>query len=176
MSPERRKQLILAALLATLGVVLYQSWPRTAVQAPASSNQRQVAQVRDRGASPEVPDVKLEALQGERPKPGDANRNLFRFKPKALPPSPSSQEAGPPPPPGLPSPAQVPPIPLRFIGTVKDDKGVVAAFADERGEVFNGREGDTIDGRYRIVRIGIESVELVRIDGMVRQVIPLSNR
>ena len=40
--------------------------------------------------------------------------------------------------------------------------------------VFYGREGDTIEGRYRILRIGVESIELARLDGTGRQVIRLS--
>jgi hypothetical protein len=37
-----------------------------------------------------------------------------------------------------------------------------------------GKEGDVIDGRYRIVRIGVESIELTYLDGRGRQTIRLS--
>jgi hypothetical protein len=79
-----------------------------------------------------------------------------------------------PPPPRVPS--GPPPIPLRFIGLV-DAPGAqsprLAVLSDGRN-VFHGREGDIIDGRYRIVRIGVESIEMSYVDGRGRQTIRLS--
>jgi hypothetical protein len=49
----------------------------------------------------------------------------------------------------------------------------MAVLSDNRG-VYWGREGDTIEGRYRIVRIGTESIELAHLDGNGRQTIRLS--
>jgi Tfp pilus assembly protein PilP len=74
--------------------------------------------------------------------------------------------AGPPPP---------PPIPLKFIGIVQKqgESTRIAVLSDGRG-VYHGREGDVIEGRYRIVRIGNDSVEMVYLDGRGRQVIRLS--
>ena len=40
--------------------------------------------------------------------------------------------------------------------------------------VFYGREGDIIEGRYRIVRIGLESIEMMHVDGRGQQTIRLS--
>jgi hypothetical protein len=74
-----------------------------------------------------APDVHLDALNGERPKPVGPERNLFRFKPKAPPPPPlppargsEPVEAAPPAPAG---PPPLPPITLKFIGTVQKDGG-----------------------------------------------------
>ena len=39
--------------------------------------------------------------------------------------------------------------------------------------VFHGRVGDVIDGRYRIVRIGLESVDVERVDGQGEQTLRL---
>ena len=74
--------------------------------------------------------------------------------------------AGPPPP---------PPIPLRFIGFVEqpDRRPKLAVLSDGRG-VFYGHEGDIIGGRYRIVRIGLESIEMVYVDGRGQQTIRLT--
>jgi hypothetical protein len=71
--------------------------------------------------------------------------------------------------------AQPPPIPLRFIGIVQKqgDSTKIAVLSDSRG-VYHGREGDVIEGRYRIVRVGNESVELVYLDGRGRQVLRLT--
>ena len=48
--------------------------------------------------------------------------------------------------------------------------GPVAVLSDNRG-VYYGREGDAIEGRYRILRIGVESVDLAYLDGRGRQTI-----
>jgi hypothetical protein len=78
-----------------------------------------------------------------------------------------AQPAGPPPP---------PPIPLKFIGKVESGKaGLVAVLSDNRG-VYQGRQGDIIEGRYRILRIGVESVDLAYLDGRGRQTIRLTGQ
>jgi hypothetical protein len=41
---------------------------------------------------------------------------------------------------------------------------------------MQGKDGDIIDGRYRIVKIGTESVELTYVDGRGRQVIRLTGQ
>ena len=136
-----------------------------------------------------VADVRLEALQRTRPGLEGTQRNLFRFQ--AQPASPS------PPPPtvptgrvGLPAgrglgrlgragnsgPPPSPPIPMRFIGMVEAQTGLVAFFSDGRGHVVSGREGDTIEGRYRILKVGPDAAELSYLDGRGRQTIRLSGQ
>src|SRR5262249_26513537 len=105
METERRRQILLAAVAVVLAVVAYEAWPRTSGNAPASSNQRRTPPAATTGttggnlkaeneagkqasAGSRAPEVHLEALDAERPKPGAADRNLFRFKPKAPPPPP----------------------------------------------------------------------------------------
>jgi hypothetical protein len=178
MASSRRQQIALGVLLAVLALVVYwQMRPQTAVPASAPSNTR-AARSPGRGApATEVPDVRLEDLQKERAKGGEATRNIFGFKPPPPPPRPVAQPAPPrdtlpAPPPVAPGP---PPIPLQLIGIVTDEKGKLAALTDDRG-VYPAREGDTIEGRYRVVTIGDESVVIEHIDGRGRQSIPLSNR
>jgi hypothetical protein len=55
----------------------------------------------------------------------------------------------------------------------RTNKMKIAVLSDGRN-VFYGQEGETIDGRYRIERIGVESIEMVWLDGRGRQVIRLS--
>jgi len=76
---------------------------------------------------------------------------------------------GPPPP---------PPIPLRYIGYLDQPGEVprVAVLSDGRGNVFNGKEGDIIEGRYRVLRIGTDSADLIYVDGRGRQTIRLSGQ
>jgi hypothetical protein len=181
MASNRRQQVVLGALLVVLAIVIYwQLRPQTAVPASPPSNPRAARTEAGRAAAGgEVPDVQLEALQQERPKGGQATRNIFRFKPAAPPPRPAAPQNPPPrfgtPPPLPPVAGGVPPIPLQLIGIVEDDKGKLAALTDDKG-VYAAREGTSVEGRYRVVSIGDESVVVEHIDGRGRQTIPLSNR
>jgi hypothetical protein len=40
----------------------------------------------------------------------------------------------------------------------------------------HGRDGDIVDGRYLIVKIGTESIEMTYVDGRGRQVIRLTGQ
>ena len=183
MERERRNQLVLGALAMVLAAVAYQQWPSTAVEAPAASNDVQGTARTPAGKPPmTAPDVHLKALGDERPKPGEVERNLFRFKPKPAPPPPAPVERVPPvatAPVGPPPPA-VPPIALKFISVVeRPERGgeKIALLSDGRGgpSIF-GKEGDVIEGRYKIVRIGAESIEVAYLDGHGRQTIRLTGQ
>jgi len=183
MRTERRRQLLLGALAVVLVFVVYRLWTATSATPAQTSNPTGAAGTQARRtagaaqASPTAPDVHLRTLEADRPKPGRHDRNLFRFKPKA----PSPPEAQPPPPvvtnpvpPGPPPPPPVPQIPLKFIGTLERGGQKIAILSDSSGHVSFGPEGATIDGRYRIVRIGAESVELAHVDGRGHQMIRLT--
>jgi hypothetical protein len=186
MGTERRKQLMLAALLAVLAFVGYRAMEQTSAPAATASNQRTQATPGSRGdgvAPAAGPDVHLQALDDARPKPVAAGRNLFRFKPKAPPPPPPGSRTaaavpvGPPPPVAPPGPAPPPPITLKFIGVVEqpDGKPKIGVLSDSQGHVFYGSEnGPPIEGRYRILRIGLESIEMSYLDGRGRQTIRLT--
>ena len=185
MAPERRRQLVLAALAILLTVVIVQMWPGTSTSPGPTSNQAEAArpsrpgQKASTAAGPPV--VHLEALQSERPKPESAERNLFRFKQKAPPPPPpaASRPVAPPPPvvpAGPPPPPPLAPIALKFIGIVEapSQGEKIAILSDGRNAPFYGKEGAIIEGRYRILKIGVESVELAYADGRGRQTIRLT--
>ena len=122
-------------------------------------------------------DVKLEALQQPPPAASASERNPFRFKPAPPPPPP------PPPKPVVtapvvpvdPGPPPPPPITIKFIGVVETAGGKVGAFTDCRA-TFPGREGEVIEGRYRVVRIGIESAIVEYRDGRGRTTLPLNGQ
>jgi hypothetical protein len=69
-----------------------------------------------------------------------------------------------------------PPIPLKFIGIVeaRGQAKRYAALIDSTGHSFQGREGEIVAGQYRIVKIGVESIEMTYLDGRGRQTIRLS--
>jgi hypothetical protein len=52
----------------------------------------------------------------------------------------------------------------------------VAVFRETSGDIVNGKEGDIIDGRYRLLKIGVESADLSYVDGRGRQTIRLSGQ
>ncbi len=183
MGIDRRKQMLLGLLVVLLGALAYRAMTTSPAPSP-SSNRARASGPGGRGGRGDsavaAPDVHLDALNGERPKPVGPERNLFRFKPKAAPPPPPvARGAGPgeappsPPPSGIP---QLPPITLKFIGTVQKDGGrtTFAVLTDGQGPPMSGKEGDTIAGRYRILRIGVESVEMSYLDGRGRQTIRIN--
>ena len=85
----------------------------------------------------------------------------------------STEPAKPMPPTG---PIPPPPIPLKFIGILTRENGVQWAVLSDGKVVSYGRDGDIIDGRYRIVKIGTESIELAYVDGRGRQVVRLTGQ
>ncbi len=64
---------------------------------------------------------------------------------------------------------------MEFIGLVEQapSRLKLAVLSDGKN-VFYGKEGDTIEGRYRIERIGAESIDMAYIDGRGRQTLRLS--
>jgi len=196
MATERRWQpLLLGGLVVVLLVIVYRIWPSAAPSAtpsPASNSQAGTSGQRvqqHQAPSAETPDVHLEALDGERPKPAATDRNLFRYKQKAPPPPPPSPRPTTTAPPtgqptqpvvsGPPQPPPPPPIALKFIGTIErpGQSGVkIAMLSDGRGTPFYGKEGEVVEGRYRILKIGVESIEIAYADGRGRQTIRLSGQ
>jgi hypothetical protein len=188
MATERSRQLLLGAIVLVLAFVIYRVWPTTSAAEVPSSNKTggtaPAARKQQAAAPPESPGVNLEALNADRPKPGAADRNLFRFKPKPPPPPPPPPIVVPPPVPSgntplpgpPPPPPGPPPITLKFIGLMESptQKQKIAVLSDGRNAPFLGKEGDIIEGRYRILKIGVESIELAYADGRGRQTIRLT--
>lgn len=180
MPPERRRQILLALLTVVLAAVIYVRWPQTADRATATSNHPGAARPPASASGSTAPDVHLKSLEAEHAKPGEVERNLFRFRPKpSPPPAPRPTVAMPPPQPVVPSgpppPPPLPPIALKFIGLLETGNAQrIAILSDGRGAPLYGKEGDTVLGQYKILRIGVESIELAYLDGRGRQTIRLS--
>jgi hypothetical protein len=186
MATERGRQVLLGVLAIVLAFTAYRTWTQTSAAPRAASNQRTAPPARgaattgSSGDQTSAPDVHLDALSENRPKPVSAERNLFRFKPKAPPPPPPTPPAPvvlPPPTPVVPSgPPPPPPITLKFLGILEQPEGKpkVAILTDGVGPPMYGVEGQTVAGRYRILRIGAESIEMAYLDGRGRQTIRLS--
>ena len=164
----------LAAVALLMTKVLTQ-WPAPAAQSATPT--RTGARARGQAVDPKELDIRLEALEAARPDQGEVARNPFRFYTKPAPPPPpvSDQPIGsvnpnpqPPPPP------PVPPIPWKLMGFVEIKPGVrIAALSDCKGGTWNARQGEIVDGQYRVVQLGIESVVIEYLDGKGRQTLRL---
>jgi hypothetical protein len=121
---------------------------------------------------PDVPvvDLDLDRLRIAGRELGEVERDPFRFRPQAPPPAPRVQAPPPVSAPPVPvGPPPVPAIPLRLIGVLTLRDQPVASFADAHGNTFIGKEGDVLEGRYRLLRIGENSVDVANLDGSGRQ-------
>ena len=184
MTAERRRWLIGGGVAAVLAMAVWMQYSAATPPATAAApvrRPRAVAPKKPAEAEPMMA-VKLEALKLDRQEPTDAARNPFRFKPKVVPPPPrpvTPVPVAPPPPTGPVAPAGPPPPPpiaLKFIGLVAKADGMKIAVLSDSKVTLYGREGDIIDGRYRIVKIGVESIELTYADGRGRQTIRLTGQ
>jgi hypothetical protein len=182
MATERSRQLVLGGLVVALILVLVKVWPGTSTAPPASSNRAantSAPRAQAGAAEPGAPVVHLQTLNDDRPRPEPAERNLFRFRTKAPAPPPAPvagpvQPAVPAVPAGPPPPPPLAPITLKFIGLIGPDNAKIAILSDGQNPPFLGKEGAIIEGRYRILKIGVESVELAYADGRGRQTIRLT--
>ena len=185
MTPKARRQaLLVGGVVAVLAGVVYTTRQEDASAAGAAAPSNPVSNTGQARRDVPVVDVQLELLKEVRAEAGEPERNPFRFEAKAPPPAPPRRAVaetpppvvtGPPVPQGPPPP---PPIPLRFIGLVKapSQAGRVAILSDGRGNVFYGKEGDIIEGRYRLLRVGPDAAEISFTDGRGRQAIRLSGQ
>jgi len=176
--PARRRQLIQLGLVGVLGVGLlwyqYRGGDQTAAPATASNVPGTAARPRTPPALPEP--LALSAREAV-PNTVSVGRNPFRFAeaPRA------ELPAAPPPvtsalPPALPPvPAGPPAIALKLLGVVQLPGGqTVATLRDPAsGAVFQGVEGQIVEGRYRIVKLGTQSAVVSYLDGSGQRTIPL---
>ena len=182
MDPKRQREIALGTTAVLLVAIAVWTMQGSSAPNPGATSPRGTGSTAQAGPIISITEVDLKALEVERPEPEEGTRNPFRFKPKPPPPPPppspaviqqqqqaaaaaqAAQPVGPPPPPR---------IPLKYIGDMKDPKNTntrIAILSDARG-VYYGREGEVIEGRYQILRIGVESIELAYLDGRGRQTI-----
>jgi hypothetical protein len=127
-----------------------------------------------------LPRIDLGRLMARGSAPTLGQRDIFDFGPPPAtpppppPPPPRVAEATPAAPVTPPPPTPVPlaPINVKYIGTLEGRGGLkVAVFLTDDREVLTGQTGEVIANRYRIVRIGFESVDLQDVgSGQTRRV------
>jgi len=123
---------------------------------------------------------------------GGSTRSLFDFSAPPVPKAPDPKKiipgkkgtdvakapppVAPPPstPPGPPPPPPAPKIPLKFYGFIANAKaGTKKAFFLEGEDIFVASEGDTVKKRYKVIRIGINSVVMEDTEFKSQQTLPL---
>ena len=184
MAASSPRQLMILGVLGVVlvGVLYYELAPGGDPPARPLRPPQSARTPRD-GGPIAVDPVRLDVLKRMRPEPGEGDRDPFTFEARRPAPSPTagtgaSSMPGPvgPAPVAVPQgPPPPPPITLRFIGILNAaSTSKIAVLSDGKGNVFYGREGETIDGRYRIDHIGVESIDMAWTDGRGHQVIRLS--
>lgn len=189
---ENRKKVMWAGGLGAVALLLiaYQLFSSPAAPVTAAQPTTTVAGAKPRTrltrggkehvATPERldPTLDLRLLAAtEQTKYTPSGRNIFVAEveiPKAI--APPTIEAnnipvGPPAPPPPPPP---PPITLKFFGFANKPGEPRKAFLSQGEDVFIAVEGDIVDRRYKIIRIGPTSVEVEDVLYNNRQSIPLS--
>lgn len=188
MDPTQRTQTIRLAVLCVIlaGVVWFVLLPALAPGGVAPRGPLPAAGTASAAkASGAPPQVKLDALGRDTAEPAageGGRRNPFRMgaAPAPIPEGTSARVATKPPPPVMPEqigPPPVPPpppIPYRFIGILSGapGQGRIAVLTDGR-TVVHGGVNQSIEGRYRIVQIGEESLQIEYADGRGRQTLRL---
>jgi hypothetical protein len=136
-----------------------------------------------------VPRIDLARIDAPRGEDEAGRRDLFAFGPAPRPQEEAALPAVHVPPPvaaavgastGTPGgasaggPPSLPPLELKYIGSVENKVGVkVAVLLTDRREVLTGQAGQVVANRYRIARIGLESVELEDVGSGQSRRIPL---
>jgi hypothetical protein len=72
-----------------------------------------------------------------------------------------------------PPPPPPPPIPLKFYGFSGNKSGPKQVFLSKGEDIFIAKEGQVIDRRYKILKIGANSVEVEDVLTNNRQTLPL---
>jgi hypothetical protein len=128
---------------------------------------------------PDLPRIDLARLDRPRPASGIGRRDLFDFAaPPPTPPPPPMRSAPPvveaPPPVTAPTPPPLSPLNIKYIGAFEGKKGLkVAVLMTDRKEILTGQAGEVVANRYRIVRIGLESVDVQEMGSEQVRRIPL---
>jgi len=100
-----------------------------------------------------------------------SGRDIFQNQPEPPPPVAPVKpviDTGPPP------PAPPPPIPLKFYGFSGSKTGPKQVFLSKGDDIFVAKEGQIIDRRYKILKIGPNSVEVEDVLTNNRQTLPLT--
>jgi hypothetical protein len=161
--PSRRQVIALMALALAAGVAFW-------LQRGGTSSLPGAQQADAGGTGSDLPRIGLDRLGANKAKATVGKRDLFDFgtpvatAPEHGKPAPSpSPAAGADDPFGdaAPTPTPVPALNLKYVGSVSDKRGFkVAVLMTDRKELLTGQAGELVANRFRIVNIGLESVDI----------------
>jgi len=176
--PRERRLLLLLGAVALLS---FRPVWRYFQQGPATVSGRRAEKLPEA-----LPRIDLDRLPRERPESQAGRRDIFAFGPPPTLPAPPRTGAtpAPGPPPGsviaesapvaptAPSAPRLPPMNLKYIGSVENGRGTrVAVLLTERNELLTGQAGEVVANRYKIAKIGFESVDLEEVGtGQVKRI------
>jgi hypothetical protein len=133
---------------------------------------------RDAGpAGGAVPRIGLSRLDGTPENAPVGERDIFGYgapPPTPVPPPTQPPEPTLPTPEPQPTPTPLPPLAVKYMGSVENGKGVkVALFVTDKKEVLAGQVGETVMNRFRVMKIGFESVDVQQVGFDQVQRLPL---
>ena len=178
--PARTRQLTLLAVLAAVAGMawyLFGGTGQTALPVTASNSPTAATGAAKAAGPIGLPEpLKLAALGTTLDPEGEAARNPFRFGQPPPPPPPKYVAPPPAPPPPPPGPPPVPDIPLQLVllETLPGNVRTATVRDTVSSSLFSGLEGQVLDGRYRLVKIGLESVVVSYLDGSGQKTLPLA--
>ena len=187
---ENRKELYAAIVLGVLAIGAVTYWVTSSPTTSAKSGTISVSvttnttNTRTRPASKSAvnpdtidPSLRLDVLRAiEKIEYSGKGRDIFRETyeaPKVVSPvvtgpqppvCPGDPRCGPPPPPQ---------IPLKFYGFANKPGEPKRIFLQENGNIFIAGEGDVVDRRYKVLHIGVNSVDIQDLLNNNTQTIPL---
>jgi hypothetical protein len=166
------------AVLAGAGAaILLVAWLLMPPGAPGPTAPVRAGERRAAAAQSPLPVIGFDRVTNPQPEGALGERDLFDFGVPPAPPAPA-YVAPPvtvysPPPVTTPTPPPLPPLNIKYIGAV-EKKGVkVAMLMTDRNEVLTGGVGDVVGNRVRIVKIGLESVDVQEVGSEQVRRIPL---
>jgi hypothetical protein len=136
-----------------------------------------VARAAREAAGAAVPRIGLDRVKEPTEDVPVGDRDIFGFgAPPPTPEPPPTQPPEPtlPTPEPLPTPTPLPPLAVKYMGSVENGSGVkVALFVTDKKEVLAGQVGETVMNRFRVMKIGFESVDVQQVGFDQVQRLPL---
>ncbi len=172
---KRQRSLLMAlgGVVALSVVYLVAGGDNRPAAAPPASGERGARA----SAEPELPRVGLDRVQPASGRASGGQRDVFDFGREPRPePVVDPRSAGPDPAPTptpVPTPTPLPALNVKYIGSLEKKGLKVAFFMTEKKEVLSGQAGETVMNRFRVVRIGLESVDVQQVGVDQVQRLPL---
>lgn len=172
--PSSRQLIGVGALVAAAGLTF---WLQRGVGPGASTGGGDAT-----SSGEDLPRIDLARLGADKTKATVGKRDLFDFGAATVAQARATPEPSPSPDPedldpfgdAQPSPTPVPSLNVKYVGSVSDKRGLkVAVLMTDRKELLTGQAGDLVANRFRIVNIGLESVDIQDVGSERVRRIPL---